>query len=133
MMNSRMNDELPVSAEDREVEELLASAFDAPPVPRSLLKRLDKAVEQEWGQSPRLVNSQAAKLQRTLVRGSRWVRGLPIAAALVVVAISIAVFNSTSTVYAWSSMLDALSRQGIVQFEKNGVTRWKRKGNIWLG
>ncbi len=124
MINSNMNDASPDTAEDRELEELLVGAFDAPPVPRSLLKRLDQGIEQEWGVSPRLADSQAAKLQRTLVRGSRWLRGLPIAAVIVVAVIGIAVFNSSSPVYAWSSMLDALSKQGIVQFSQNGVTRW---------
>ncbi|MBC7966581.1 MAG: DUF1549 domain-containing protein, partial [Fuerstia sp.] len=124
MINSNMNDATPETVEDRELEELLAGAFDAPPVPRSLLKRLDQGIEQEWGVSPRLADSQAAKLQRTLVRGSRWLRGLPIAAVIVVVLIGIAVFSSSSPVYAWSSMLDALSKQGIVQFSQNGVTRW---------
>ena len=124
MINSNMNDASPETAEDRELEELFADAFDAPPVPRSLLKRLDNGIEHEWGQSPRLADSRAAKLQRTLVRGSRWLRGLPIAAAIVMVVIGIAIFNSSSPVYAWSSMLDALSRQGIVQFKQNGVTRW---------
>ncbi|MEJ7595566.1 MAG: DUF1549 domain-containing protein [Planctomycetaceae bacterium] len=124
MINSHMNDALPETVEDRELEQLLAGAFDAPPVPRSLLKRLDQGIEQDWGQSPRLADSQAAKLQRTLIRGSRWLRGLPIAAAVVVVVIGIAVFNTSSTVYAWSSMLDALSEHGIVQLSSNGVTRW---------
>lgn len=124
MINSNMNDASPETVEDRELEELLAGAFDVPPVPRSLLKRLDQGIEQEWGVSPRLADSQAAKLQRTLVRGSHWVRGLPIAAVVVVVLIGIAVFSSTSTVYAWSSMLNALSQQGTVEFQQNGVTRW---------
>ena len=119
-----MNHASPDTVEDRELEELLAGALDAPPVPRSLLKRLDAGIEQEWGVSPRLADSKAARLQRTLIKGSRWLRGLPIAAALVIVIVSIAIFNSSSSAYAWSSVLDALSKKGIVQFEKNGVTRW---------
>lgn len=115
----------------RELEELLAGALDAPPVPRSLLKRLDTGIEQEWGVSPRLADSKAARLQRTLIKGSRWLRGLPIAAALVVVIVGIAIFNSSSSAYAWSSVLDALSKQGIVQFEKNGVTRWMSMSKNW--
>jgi hypothetical protein len=84
-----MNETSTESVEDRELEELLAGALDAPPVPRSLLKRLDQVVEQEWGQSPRLANDVASKLQRGLSRSSRWVRGLPIAAALIIVAIGV--------------------------------------------
>lgn len=124
MINSNTNDASPETVEDRELEDLLAGAFDAPPMPRSLLKRLDKGIEQEWGVSPRLADSQAAKLQRAVIRSSRWLRGLPIAAAVVLVLVGIAIFSNASTAYAWSTMLDALSKHGIVQFEQGGVTHW---------
>ena len=88
------------TAEDRELEELLVGAFDAPPVPRSLLKRLDKVVEQEWGASPRLADSAAAKLHRGFLSGSRWVRGLLIALALILFAVGLTVRNHSSTAYA---------------------------------
>ncbi len=124
MINSNMNDESQESADAGEFEVLLANAFDAPPIPRSLLKRLDNVVEQEWGVSPRLADTQAAKLQRSLVRGSRWLRRLPIAAALAIVVICAVLFNSPSRVYGWSIMLDALQKQGVVQISGDGVTRW---------
>jgi len=132
MTNSHMNDASPETVEDRELEQLLAGAFDAPPVPRSLLKRLDQRISQEWGESPRLADSNMAKLQRTFARSSRWVRALPIATALAVVVISIAVFNSSSSAYAWASMLNAMSRQGIVEFEQDGVSRWMSLSEGWV-
>ena len=119
-----MNETSTESVEDRELEELLAGALDAPPVPRSLLKRLDQVVEQEWGQSPRLANDVTSKLQRGLSRSSSWVRGLPIAAALIVVAFGVVFLNSSSPAYAWSAMVEALNKSGLVQLESNGVTRW---------
>ena len=132
MINSNMNDASPETVDDRELESLLAGALDAPPVPRSLLKRLDQRIAQEWGESPRLADSSAAKLQRTFARGSRWVRGLPIAAAIAVILIGIAVFNSSSAAYAWASMLDAVSSQGIVEFEQDGVSRWLSLSEGWV-
>ena len=123
MVDSNMNNSSPESMDDRELEELLAGAFDAPPVPRSVLKRLDQGIRNEWGESPRLANVPIEKVQRTLTLSSRWVRG-PIAAAAAVLVLCVAVMNSSGAEYGWSSMLDALAQQGIVQFEQNGATRW---------
>lgn len=119
-----MNNASPETVDDRELEELLAGALDAPPVPRSLLKRLDQGIENVWGESPRLADSRADRLQRRFTQGSRWVRGLPIAAAVAVAVVCVALMNSTGTAYAWSSMLSALRQQGIVEYQQNGVTRW---------
>jgi len=124
MMNSNMNNASPETVDDRELEELLAGALDAPAVPRSLLKRLDQGIENVWGESPRLADSRVDRLQRRFARGSRWVRGLPIAAAVAVVVVCVTLMNSSGTAYAWSSMLNALRQQGIVEYQQNGVTRW---------
>ena len=123
MVDSNMNNSTPESMDERELEELFADAFDAPPMPQSALKRLNQRILQEWGESPRLANASIDKLQRTLTQSSRWVRG-PIAATVAVFILGVAVMNSSGTEYGWSSMLDALGQQGIVQFEQNGATRW---------
>ncbi len=123
MVDSNMNNSSPDSVDDRELEDLFADAYDAPPMPRSVLKRLDQGILREWGESPRLASARVEKLQRTLTLSSRWVRG-PIAAAVAVVVLCVAVMNSSGAEYGWSSMLDALSQQGIVQLEQNGATRW---------
>lgn len=112
------------TADDRELGELLRQAYDAPPVPRSLLRRIDRIVEQEWGQSPRLADSPADKFQRGIIRGVRWMRTLPIATALVVVALVLTAFYSSQPAYAWSSMVSALEDAGLVEIEQNGVVRW---------
>ncbi len=112
------------TVEDREFEELLSQAFDAPSVPRSLLKRIDQVVEQEWGASPRLADSAADKLHRGLVRGTRWFRTLPIAAAVVLIVALTVFFQTSSPVYAWNTMLTALGHAGLVEIEQNGTVRW---------
>ncbi len=112
------------TVEDREFEELLSQAFDAPSVPRSLLKRIDQVVEQEWGESPRLTDSAADKLQRGVVRGARWFRTLPIAAAVVLIAALTVFFQTSSPVYAWNTMVAALGQAGLVEIEQNGAVRW---------
>ena len=122
MINSNMNNASPETVDDRELEELLAGALDAPSVPRSLLKRLDQGIEKEWGDSPRLADSRVDRLQRRFARSSRWVRGLPIAAVVAAAVVCVALMNSSGTAYAWSSMLNALSQSGIIEYQQNGVT-----------
>ncbi len=112
------------TVEDREFEELLTQAFDAPSVPRSLLKRIDQVVQQEWGASPRLADSAADKLQRSVVRGTRWFRTLPIAAAVVLGVALTVFFQLSSPVYAWNTMVTALGHAGLVEIEQNGAVRW---------
>ena len=114
----------PESVDDRELEGLLTQAFDAPPVPRSLLKRIDQVVEQEWGQSPLLADSTTNQLQRGLVRGTRWLRTLPIAAAVVLVVGLLAFFQFSSPAYAWNEMVRALDTAGLVEIEHHGTVRW---------
>ncbi len=110
-------------ADDSELESLLADAFNVPPVPRSLLKRLDQGIAQEWGSSPGLSDSQVTRLRRSVTLPSQWARGLPVAAAVIVL-LCVAVFTSSSTAHAWSTMLAALKEQGIVELAHDGTTRW---------
>ena len=112
------------SVEDRELEELLAQAFDAPSVPRSLLKRIDQVVQQEWGESPRLADSATDKLQRSVLGGARWFRSLPIAAAVVLMVVLTLFFQLSSPTYAWSTMVSALENAGLVEIEHSGTVRW---------
>jgi hypothetical protein len=114
----------PDTVEDRELEGLLARAYDAPPMPRALLKRIDQVVEQEWGQSPRIGDTTADKLQRGAVRGTRWLRSLPIAAAVLIVVGLVAFTQLSSPTYAWSTMVDALVKAGLVEIESAGTVRW---------
>ncbi len=121
------------SVEDRELEELLEQAFDAPPVPRSLLKRVDQVVHQEWGTSPQLADSAIDKLQGGFVRGARWFRSLPIAAAVVLIVVLTLCFQLSSPTYAWSTMVSALDNAGLVEIEQNGTLRWLSLGDQQAG
>ena len=124
-----MNDSVPPyraseAVDDREFEAQLAQAFDAPPVPRTLLKRIDQVVEQEWGTSPRLGDTAADKVQRSWGRGGRWFRRLPLAAAVVLILAVVGFFQLTAPVYGWNTMVAALSEAGLVEIEENGTLRW---------
>ena len=85
-------DEGPLGAADPELEALLRDAFDAPPVPRTLLKRLDQVVQQEWGVSPQLAGRSGDRWHRSLWKGVHRLRGFPMAAALAAVVLIAAIF-----------------------------------------
>lgn len=110
---------------DPEVDELLNDAFLAPPVPRSLLKRIDRGVKQEWGTSPGLADTTATQLGRSLGRGARWVKTLPIAAALsILVAAAVILLPQGTGAYGWADLVEALGGQPMVLVETPEQTRW---------
>lgn len=118
---------------DPELEQLLDDAFDVPPIPRSLLKRLDAGIESEWGTSPRLADTASSQLGRQLVQGSRWVRSIPLAAVAAAMLVGVLVFWGQSPVFAWSQMVEALSKQSVVQSESENVQRWMAMSDGLLG
>ena len=59
---------------DPELEQWLCDAYDAPPRTRSLLKRIDRVVEDEWGVSPRVSVRPWTRLEGFVRRGGRWTR-----------------------------------------------------------
>ena len=70
MQNTTDQDDVVQGATDSELEQMLGDAYEVPAVPRSLLKRLDHAVEQEWGVSPGLSQREPSPLVRAVGRGS---------------------------------------------------------------
>lgn len=106
------------------VEQLLGDAYDAPGVPQTLLQRLDQQIAQEWGHSPELVPIRQTFLQRTKSVAAPWMKLTRIAAAIVLAVGALMFFGRGTSAYAWSSMIDALEQQGIVQLDGPGVTRW---------
>ena len=124
-MTNRTNiDDAPQELTDAQLEDLLTDAFEAPPIPRSLLKRLDRVVEQEWGESPGLANSQATRVRKSLNRSARWLRGLPVAGALGLVMVLAVVFYGQGPAYAWAQFVEALTGKDVVQVESENVSRW---------
>ncbi len=110
---------------DPEIAELLGDAFEAPPVPRSLLKRLDHGIEQEWGTSPRLADTAVSQLGRSLGRGTRWVRTLPLAAALsIMVAAAVILLPQGPGAYGWADLVRRLGEQTMVLVEAPEQSRW---------
>lgn len=110
---------------DPEIEELLNDAFEAPTVPRSLLKRIDRGVAQEWGTSPGLADTTATQLTRSIGRGARWVRTLPIAAALsILVALTVILMPPGAGSYGWADLVEALGEQAMVLVQSPEQSRW---------
>lgn len=113
--------------DDPELEQLLGDAYSAPPVPKSLLGKIDRAVTVEWGESPQLVERPlahwAGRLQSVMARGSRLQRAVPIAGTVALLVVLGVVFSSGSRSYAWTSVLAALEKSGVVEIESESETR----------
>ncbi len=77
-----------------------------------------------WGTSPRLSESSGGGFVRRIVGARRIIRGLPVAALVVVVVVFAAFMQMSSSAYAWNSMLEALGQAGVVQVESHGALYW---------
>ncbi|HUQ70741.1 MAG TPA: DUF1549 domain-containing protein [Planctomycetaceae bacterium] len=124
MNDSARNELRSMSADDGEVERLLGDAYDAPAMPASLVQRVDRLIVQEWGASPGLIADRAAPLRRSLSRGAKWFKAVPVAACAALVIAAVLLFGKGSSAYAWASMVKALEQQGVIQLDGPGVTRW---------
>lgn len=111
-------------ADDPELESLVNDAFDAPPMPRSLLKRIDRGVAAEWGESPGLAPDVAGKWTESMARAARWARSVPAAACIVMVVILGVMLNGNGQAYGWALMMQALAERGIIQVEDENGSRW---------
>lgn len=117
-------DHASLATDDPELGSLVADAFDAPPVPRSLLKRIDRGVAAEWGESPGLVPDVTGKWTTTMTRAARWTRSVPVAACVAMVVILGVMLNGNGQAYGWASMMQALADHGVLQIENENVSRW---------
>ena len=115
MQNFTDQEDVVQGAADSELELLLDDAYNVPAIPRSLLTRLDQGVEQEWGVSPQLVQSEPSPLARFAGGGLRVLKAWPIAASLALIVVAVAVFQNNAHAYGWAKMMDALSRAPVVQ------------------
>ena len=106
------------------IEQLLGDAYDAPAVPASLLQRLNQQITQEWGHSPELVPPRATLLRQSMTLAVSWLNVVKIAACVVLAVGALIYFGRGTPAYAWSSMVDALEKRGIVQLDGPGVKRW---------
>ena len=108
-------------ADDRELEQLLSEAYDAPNVPRSLLKRIDRGVAAEWRRSPQLTET---RLPDAPSRRSRWARSWPIAGAVAAIVAMAFLASPGSRSYGWSAVVEAMAEQGVVQVVTDDGMRW---------
>lgn len=113
-----------IATDDPELESLVNDAFDAPAIPRSLLKRIDRGVEAEWGESPGLAPDVAGKWTKSMARAARWGRSVPAAACITMVVILGVMLNGNGQAYGWASMMRALAERGIIQVEDENGSRW---------
>lgn len=123
-MNESTNHDSSLVPSEADLEQLLGDAYDVPELPRSLLLRIDRQVQAEWGVSPRLASSTATRYGEAVARGARAVRPLAVAAAITLFAVFLFMVNGDSTAYAWSKLTDALEKQGVVQILGPDRTRW---------
>lgn len=110
----------------------VAEAYDAPPVPRTLVRRLDQGIADQWGSSPRLAPPHVAlgtvtSLGRTM--GRIWPLAIGVAATL-----TLAFFLlGGSGGYAWASVIQALRQHGTIEVQYAGATRWLDLTNQIVG
>lgn len=127
MKNDFIDDRLGDDSE-QELQRLLQDALDAPPVPRSLRKRIEKGVHHEWNAAPEVAGA---------VRGAnRWTRkwsSVPAVAAVVALIVCVVMLSSNSTTYAWSAVVDAIAERGVVEITGQSGVRWLSLADGILG
>ena len=124
-MNEPSNyDHVSLVTDDPELESLLVDAYNAPSVPRSLLKRIDRGIAIEWGESPELAPETAGRWASVMARGARWARSVPLAASVAMIVILAVLLNGNGQAYGWASMMQALAERGIIQIEDENGSRW---------
>ncbi|MCA9137013.1 MAG: DUF1553 domain-containing protein [Planctomycetales bacterium] len=120
-------DELHLESDENETDiaAMLLDAYDAPPVPKSLIKRLDEDIAGQWGHSPELVSARATVKYpvgsaKSFVKRSWWVAGAAAAGLMFVVLVA-----GGSGSYAWAAVVEAIERRGLVQINQPD-------GKLWL-
>ncbi|MCA9049636.1 MAG: DUF1549 domain-containing protein, partial [Planctomycetaceae bacterium] len=126
--NNHETDSVTDPSHDAELERLLTEAFETPPVPRSLLARIDRSVTAEWGVSPELAPSRTgawlSRWSRLTEPGRRLVRSLPVAGLIALVVFAFVLFHNNSRSYAWAGVLAAMEQQDTIEISDGDETRW---------
>ena len=98
---------------------LLRDAMDSPPVPTTLLRKIDQGIESQWNQSPSPLVSPVQgshELPRRRFRTHATLRRVvPMLMSIASVLLLAVFLLSGSTGYAWATMLDAMARQPAFQ------------------
>ncbi len=114
---------LMTETEEREFEQLLSGALDAPPVPRTLLKRLDKEIAAEWGVSPELSIRDQGVAGRAFSRLRR-VSAMSVTVAALLVVIGFSVLMETPQCRAWAGLVTRMMSEGVVELRSADSIRW---------
>ena len=130
MTNEDMKSDRPTDAslhDDAGVAAMLTEAFDAPPVPRSLTKRLEDGIVAQWGRSPELIPAREGAVHVAKSAASRGVailRSWPVAAGLAASVALAFFFFSGGNNSVWASMIEAIKHRGIIQVVDDSQARW---------
>jgi len=114
---------------EADVERLLGDAYAAPPLPMSLLQRLDRAVAEQWGESAIVARNERSWLVSASGRTARSWKVWPVAALLVFALLVAVVFRGNAYAYTWAAVVEALSKQAVVQL---GVAAQGESESSWL-
>jgi hypothetical protein len=133
--NSNSREDIAQGVDDAELELMLDDAYDVPAVPRSLLKRIDRGVEQEWGISPKLAQREQMTLGSEVDHRSSSLRIWSVAASITLIVVALVAFQSSASAsYSWSRMLEALSGAPMAQIAgPDGTTRWMSASRAVVG
>ncbi|GAA4455465.1 DUF1549 and DUF1553 domain-containing protein [Novipirellula rosea] len=112
---------------------MLSDAFDAPPVPKTLVQRLDEGIAAQWGESPELASSRLGGAVAAARSGTNWLRTWPLAAAVAAAFMIAFVLSPGSNNHAWAAVVDAIKRQGLMQIEAADGLRWLDLSNLVVG
>ncbi|MGV3486418.1 MAG: DUF1549 and DUF1553 domain-containing protein [Planctomycetaceae bacterium] len=110
--------------DDQAIAAMLAQAYDSPPITRSLTKRLDAGIAQQWGHSPDLAGTATSPVvtrprPRQLAARLVWYAGAM--AATVIFAL---VLMGGSGQYALASVIAAMRHHGVVRIAGDQHQRW---------
>ena len=112
---------------------MLSDAFDAPPVPSSLVQKINDGIEEQWGHSPELVPSRGGGATVLAEKGYRWIRSWPVAVGLAATLVLAFVIAGGSKTYAWAAVVEAMARRGLIEMPQDGGVRWLDLANRVVG
>lgn len=114
---------------EAEVERLLVDAYNVPEIPATLINKIDQAVHEQWGESPRVARREPNWLIGASSRAARSWKTWPVATSLAVVLLLAVLFRNDAHAHTWAAIVEALSKQPIVQLGVAGISESEQS---WL-
>ncbi|WP_442505327.1 DUF1549 and DUF1553 domain-containing protein [Novipirellula sp. SH528] len=131
--SGQIDDDKLSADDDSGLAVMLSDAFDAPPVPKTLVRRLDEGIAAQWGESPELASSRLGGAVAVARSGTNWLRTWPLAAGVAAAFMIAFVLSTGSNNHAWAAVVDAIKRQGLIQIEAADGMRWLDLSNLVVG